>query len=135
MAMTDCATLIELAIERDLRSHFVTFLGRYQHVEFGCARSLRLDEMTLVLACTDRFLRATSALKLGVAEIAGLRDRLQDIAQRPISSPSETMIANTCFDALACILALEARLSRAADCNKAEITNRRNCTQLAANDC
>ena len=112
--MTDFAALIEHAIERDLRSRFITFLANYEHVEFGRSRKLTLDEAALVLACTDRFLLDASALDLGVAEIADLRARLQSTAERP-PLPTATAIANTCFDALACISALEARLCRVVD--------------------
>jgi hypothetical protein len=132
--MTDFAALIEHAIERDLRSRFITFLASYEHVEFGRARELTLGEAALVLACTDRFLLHTNVLNLGVAEIASLRARLQSIAERP-QIPTTTAIANTCFDALACIAALEARLCRLVDRVEIRMSRRSPCAgPCAAND-
>jgi hypothetical protein len=108
----DYVGLIERAIERELRGDFVTFLGTYSHVEFGRARPLTLDETSLVLTCMDTFLLKHSFLDLGVAETRGLRDRLKQLAQSPpTGSTCTTAMANTCFDALACIAALETRLS------------------------
>ena len=131
--MTDCAALIERAIERDLRSRFIPFLTSYQHMEFGRARTLTLDESALVLSCTDQFLLDANVLDLGVAEIANLRVRLQSIAQRPTTLPADTTVANTCFDALSCISALEARLCRMLD--QVEVRRRSpSRAQLAAND-
>ncbi len=108
----DFAVLIERAIERELRGDFVSFLGTYSHVEFGRARPLTLDETSLVLTCVDKFLLNHCFFDLGVAEIRGLRDRLDQLTQSPPPvSMCSTVVANTCFDALACIAALESRLS------------------------
>lgn len=134
-AMTDFAALIEQAVERDLRSRFVTFLTEYEHVESGRARQLTLDEAALVLACTDRFSLDANVLDLGVAEIASLRARLQSIAQCPAALPAASAIANTCFDALACIAALEARLCRILDRTEIRLSRRPPCAAVcAAND-
>jgi hypothetical protein len=134
--MTDFAALIERAIERDLRSRFITFLASYEHVEFGRARELTLGEAALVLACTDRFLLDTNVLDLGVAGIVDLRARLHSIAQRPgTPAAAGTALANTCFDALACITALEARLCRLLDRVEVRVSQRRHCpSQCPAND-
>jgi hypothetical protein len=110
--MIDFATLIERAVERDLRERFVSFLGTYKHVEFGRARPLALDETTMILTCIDTFLLNHGFFDLGVAEIRSLRGRLNRLAHSPrTGSTCITVMANTCFDALACIAALESRLS------------------------
>jgi hypothetical protein len=108
--MTDFAALIEKAIEQDLRERLMNFLSRYEHVELGRARSLTFDEASLVLACVDQFYVGISAIDLGVAEIRGLRGRLEKLARA--HADAHDFVANTCFDALACITALEARLCR-----------------------
>lgn len=131
--MTDFAALIEQAIERDLRGRFAAFLANYQHVEFGRVRALTLEEAALVLACTDRFLLVADVIDLGVAEIADLRSRLHGITQRQ-TKLCEAMLANTCFDALACITALEARLCRVLDRAEIRVSRQSSATRLAAND-
>ena len=108
--MTDFASLIERAIERDLRGRFLAFLSTYHLVEFGRARTMTLDEQAMVISCLDGFLVEASLLDLGVAEIRDLRGRLFQLTQPKLESVVEFAIANTCFDALACIAALEARL-------------------------
>jgi hypothetical protein len=132
--MMDFAALIERAIERELRSRLVAFLGTYKHVEFGVPRPLALDEAAMVLKCMDAFLVQDSLIDLGVAEIAGLRGRLSALARTIATEQRSREVANACFDALACIAALEARLCRALD--RAEV--RRVGGQLhlsASNDC
>lgn len=118
--MTDFALILKQAIERDVRDRFIAFLGSYQHVESGHRRALTIDEASIVLTCVDRFMADANLLDLGVAEIAGLRARLQDLANNTATTPSD--FANTAFDALACITALEARLCRSVD--RAEVRGR-----------
>ena len=113
--MTDFAVLIEKAIERDLRGRFLAFLGAHHHIEFGRARTLTPDEQAIALACFDGFLIEASFLDLGVAEIRDLRSRLRRLTRENLETVAGTTIANTCFDALACIAALEARLCRCLD--------------------
>ena len=111
--MMDFAALIERAIERDLRARFIRFLSAYAHVEFGRARNLTLEEVALVLTCLDAFLFNNSFIDLGVAEVRGLRDRLNRLAaSSSVGQPlCSSTVANVAFDALACIAALESRLS------------------------
>jgi hypothetical protein len=111
--MMDFAGLIEQAIERDLRARFTRFLSTYAHVEFGRARNLALEEVALVLACLDAFLVDHSFIDLGVAEFHGLRDGLNRLAaSASVGEPlCSSTVANVAFNALACIAALESRLS------------------------
>lgn len=133
--MTDFASLIQKAIERDLRGRFLAFLGAHRLIEFGRSRSLTLDEMSMVVACLDRFLLDAKFLDLGVAEIRDLRGRLSCLTQEDQQPIGEHDVANTCFDALACIVALEARLSCCLD--RAEVRRLRWSARVPAiaNDC
>lgn len=132
--MTDFAALIERAVQRDLRGRLVEFLSRHRHLEFGRSRKLTIDEITMVLACFDAFYITSSPLELGVAEIAALRDRLHQLTGRSEREFSPDFVANTCFDALACITALKARLCSALD--RAEVRTASWCAlpRAAAND-
>jgi hypothetical protein len=86
-----------------------------------------------VLSCLDAFLLDHNILDLGVIEIRGLRDRLGHLAQFPPTGPlCSSAVGNTCFDALACITALEARLCRALD--RTEVRMRVQAHRCAAND-
>jgi hypothetical protein len=129
--MTDFATLIEGAIERELRQRLVQFISTYEHVELGRARLLTLDEASMVLTCLDHFAMHTSVTNLGVTEIAGLRRRLDLLAREDTNDIAAQKIANTCFDALACIAALEARLRRTLDRGEARKVRQNS----PANDC
>jgi hypothetical protein len=108
--MTDFAALIEKAIEQDVRQRFARFLGEYEHVELGRRRCLTMEEAGMVLTCLDEFALHFHVLDLGVAEIKGLRTRLNLLTRASTCDISRELIVNTCFDALACIAALEARL-------------------------
>lgn len=121
--MTDFAVLIERAIERDLRRRFVQFLSAYEHVELGRRRCLTVDEAVMVLTCVDQFALHARVLDLGVAEIIGLRTRLSLLTRSENSDAPRHLIVNTCFDALACIAALEARLRKTLD--RAEVRSAR----------
>ena len=115
--ITEFAALIERAIARNTRTKLVRFLDRFNHVEFGRARALTTSEKALVLTCVDAFLLDQSATDLGVTEFRNLRVRLSSLAHNEFGfTGSEAVkVRNTCFDALACITALEARLARALD--------------------
>lgn len=121
--MTDFAALIEKAIEQDLRQRFMRFLHAYEHVELGRRRCLTIDEAAMVLTCIDQFALRVRVLNLGVAEIAGLRKRLNLLTRASTCDLSPELVANTCFDALACIAALEARLRKTLD--RAEVRSAR----------
>lgn len=132
--MTDFAGLINGAIERDVRERFLAFLSAHRVVEFGRARAMTLDEMAKVLACFDGFLLDDSLLDLGVAEIRDLRSRLLQFTRPELDGVNANAVANACFDALACIAALEARLCRCLD--RAEVRRVRLSAQAStiAND-
>jgi hypothetical protein len=130
--MTDFATLIRRAVERDLRQRFIDFLSKYEHVEIGHARPLTLDEAAMALACFDHFAADSSFIHLGVVEIARLRRLLNRVAVTP-DVPRE-VIANACFDALACITALEARLCMTLDRVEVRIARFAGSTTSHAND-
>jgi len=113
--MTDFAALIETAVKRDLRDRFLAFLSEHRLGKFGQARSMTPDEKAMALACFDGFLIEANFLDLGVVEIRDLRSRLCQLTRPNLKNIAEFTIANTCFDALACITALEARLCRCLD--------------------
>lgn len=132
--MTDFASLIQKAIERDLRGRFLAFLGAHRLVEFGRSRALTLDEIAMVVGCLDRFHVDGRFLDLGVAEIKDLRSRLSRLAHPGQKCIAKNAVANACFDALACIAALEARLCRCLD--RAQVIGVQNSasSSFAAND-
>lgn len=106
----DFKALIESAIEAEVRSRLCTFLLEYQTVEFGRPRHLTLEEQTLVINCIDLFLMRTSWTNLGVVQIQSLTNRLSHLASTAQVPTLPRQIRNACFDAIACIKALEARL-------------------------
>jgi len=115
--ITDFATLVDTAIARHTRNRLAEFLSQFQYVEFGRTRPLAAWEVALVLTCIDHFLLDDSITELGTTQFRQLRARLNTIAQHEAPIPEEmfTLIRNSCFDALACISALEARLCRTLD--------------------
>ena len=115
--MTDFAAIVANAIVRDTREKLVCFLDRFNHVEFGRTRLLTTDEKALVLRCVDRFVVEQSFTDLGVTEFHNLRRDLARFAEKEtgFTDSGVVKVRNTCFDALACITALEARLARALD--------------------
>ncbi len=112
--MTNFAALIDRAIARDTRTKLTAFLTIFEHLEFGRSRRLEPEEVALVLSAVDRFLVNDSFASLEVPELDRLSRRLASIAAQEdlASSDDETRVRNACFDALACIKALEAALSR-----------------------
>ena len=93
------------------------FLDRFNHVEFGRTRALSTDEKALILTCVDVFGLEQNVTDLGVTEFHNLRRDLARLAEKETDfTDSEAVkVRNACFDALACISALEARLARALD--------------------
>lgn len=132
--MTDFAALIKRAVQRDLRGRLIEFLSRHRHLEFGRSRKLTIDEAAMILDCFDAFYIESSPLELGVAEISTLRHRLHQLTGRPESELSPDVVANTCFDALACIAALEARLCSALDRAEVRLAGWSALPGVAAND-
>ena len=121
---TNFAQIIDGAIARHTRTRLAEFLSQFQYVEYGRTRALAAWEVALVLTCVDHFLLSDSITELGTTEFRQLRARLNTIAQHeaPIPDGMFTLIRNSCFDALACISALEARLCRTLD--RAEVRTR-----------
>lgn len=113
-SVPDYAALIDRAITREMRSNLAAFLTRYEHVEFGRSRQLDVEEVALVLSAVDHFMLDDSFADLGMAEFRDLAHRLGRHAAQEDLFPAEegVRIRNACFDALVCIKALEARLSR-----------------------
>ena len=133
--ITDFATLIDTTIARHTRNRLAEFLSQFQYVEFGRTRALAAWEVVLVLTCIDHFLLSDSITELGTTEFRNLRTRLNSIAQHEAPIPNEmiTLVRNSCFDALAYISALEARLCRTLD--RAEVRGRMGSEkQCATND-
>ena len=130
----DFARIIDTAIARHTRTRLAEFLSRFQYVDFGRTRGLTALEVGLVLACVDQFLLSDSITELGRTEFRQLRARLNKIAQHEAPIPNEmiTLIRNSCFDALACIRALEARLCRTLD--RAEVRRVGSERHCATND-
>ena len=122
--ITDFAGIIDTAIARHNRTSLARFLSQFQYVEFGRTRALAAWEVALVLTCVDHFLLSDSITELGTTEFRQLRARLNTIAQHEAPIPEEmfTLIRNSCFDALACISALEGQLCRTLD--RAEVRTR-----------
>ena len=132
---TDFAGIIDTAIARHTRTRLAEFLSQFQYVECGHIRPLAAWEVALVLTCLDHFLLSDSITELGTTEFRTLRTRLNSISQHdaPIPNDMVTQIRNSCFDALACISALEARLCRTLD--RAEVRRRIGLrSQFPAND-
>jgi hypothetical protein len=113
----DFGALIDKRISRDTRSSLARFLTHYEHLEFGRVRNLDQEEIALVLSAMDQFLLSHGLTGLGLPELEALTKRLGDCAaqQNPACDGDMVYLQNTCFDALACIKVLEARLSRASD--------------------
>jgi hypothetical protein len=133
--ITQFAALIESAIARNTRAKLVSFLDRFNYVEFGRARALTTPDRALVLRCVDEFLLNHSAIDLGVTEFRNLRAQLSKLAHDEcgFTDRDAVNVRNTCFDALACITALEARLARTLD--RAEVRLQAQPTPLSvAND-
>jgi hypothetical protein len=133
--MTDFAALLDRVIAREIRGHLTQFLTSYEHVEFGRARPLDVLEIALVLTALDSFLMEDSLTSLEVPDIRRLHLRLRQIAghEGTFGADEACRARNACFDALACLKALEARLS--SQLHKAAIL-RRTCRSppAAAND-
>lgn len=128
--MANFSMLIERAIAQDFRDKLRAFLTRYQVIELGKQRKLTLAEAALVLECIDQFLIEVSFAELGVAEITDLRNRLEQIAH---ANQQDLLARNACFDALACIAALEARLCQVLRQHELHLV-RRSAEQLPANE-
>ena len=110
-AMASFTRIISRAIATDVRDRFLSFLDRHEVLEFGVTRKLTLAEAAMVLNCVDQFLVSGRFHSLGIAEITNLRRRLALIAQGDEEELNNVLrCRNACFDALACIAALEARL-------------------------
>jgi hypothetical protein len=115
--MPDFAALIDGAITGAMRRRLASFLATdFQHVEFGRARKLDAEEVVLVLSAVDHFLLNDSLTGLCAPDLDKLVERLAAIAAQEDALADENgkSIRNACFDALACIRALEAALSRRA---------------------
>jgi hypothetical protein len=112
--MTDFAAVIDRAIASDTRAKLGAFLTGFEHLEFGQPRKLDAAEVALVLTATDRFLVEDRLFSLDLPEVRRLTEQLSAIADQDLTASAETRrIKNMCFDALACIKALEAQLSLA----------------------
>jgi hypothetical protein len=112
--MPDFAALIDGAITSAIRRKLASFLAtNFQHVEFGRARRLDAEEVMLVLSAVDHFLVNDSLTRLRAPDLDKLVERLAAIAAQEdaLADENGTSIRNACFDALACIRALEAALS------------------------
>ena len=114
-APPDFANLIDKVIAREMRTNLSTFLQRYRVVEYGFSRVLNLEEIALILRVIDDFMLDDRALNVGFTEFDALHQRLALHANggEGASAEEETAMRNACFDALACIKALEARLGAA----------------------
>jgi hypothetical protein len=84
----------------------------HEHLEAGERRRLDAVEIATVLSVFDHFHLAHSLTRLGVAEFENLRQRLACciIREDLLGGNDGTEVRNACFDALACIRALEGRL-------------------------
>ena len=133
-SLVDFEDLIKKAIERDVRERFLYFLANHQLLEFGRTRAMTLDEKAMVLSCFDKFAAEAHFLDLGVARIEDLRTRLASLAQAKHKGRDRESVANACFDALACIAALEARLSRSIDRSEVPRLQWRSQMRAPAND-
>ena len=111
------------------------FLQGYRHVEFGRTRELDGSEIALVLTVIDRFLMDDSFADLGFAEFTDLAAKLASIAALSDSQIDKHgfLIRSASFDAMACLKALEARLSRRVH-RRAIYTWHAHGNQPAAND-
>lgn len=115
--MSDFADLIDGVIARQTRSNLVGFLARYKHIEFGRERALDASEIAVILTVIDRFLLDDSFAALGFAEFKNLTGKLASIAGMNDGQIAlrPSLVRNACFDAMTCIKALEARLSKDVD--------------------
>jgi hypothetical protein len=110
-ARPDFSKLISEAITGNLREHLRHLLLSYEHNEFGAARTLRTDEISLILSVFDHLATEFAFNELGVAEFTDLIERLCEFADdETLTSPDQLRLRNACFDAVACIRALQSRL-------------------------
>jgi len=113
-ARPDFDAIIEGAIDRKIRENLTLFLWSYDLDEDGEYRRLLPDEVRLIRSAVDAFLADNSFANLGVVEFRDLGRRLAAFAanDRDFIGEDATRMRNTCFDAMACIKALEARLAK-----------------------
>ena len=115
--MTDFAALIDRVIANDIRSQLEIFLKEYQFTEAGRTRRLVPHEAALITDAVDAFLLGDSMAAVVSPEITDVCNRLSRVAEREELGDDEEgiLIRNACFDAMACIKVLRARLIRQAD--------------------
>ena len=115
--MTDFSALIDRAISQETQSNIATFLACYQLTDGGGIRKLRRAEVALIAATMDAFLSDNRIADRVLTEVVSLCSRLNEIAAKEslAATPEGTRIRNVCFDALACIKALEVCVLRQAD--------------------
>lgn len=104
--------VIDRAIRGDTLRNLAIFLLDYEHLEGGDRRRLCASEAALIQSVVEDFLTDDSSADVGVADISGLCDRLATYAAQEEMLPRIDEMRNDCFNALACIKALEARLAR-----------------------
>jgi hypothetical protein len=104
--------LIDRALVGNDLLNFRTFLLQYERSEVAGSRPLSPLEKELVTDAFESFLITPGAMKLGVTEFQGLLERLTAYAAQEEMFSRIDEMRNDCFNALACIKALEARLVR-----------------------
>lgn len=132
--VTDFAAMMDRVVARKTREHLATFLASYAHIEFGEPRSLIPEEIALVLTAFDIFLLEDSLASLFVPELDELCGRLSKHAGQEALFPTVEgcRMRNACFDALACLKTLEARVSNLLD--QHAVRRERLCALTPAND-
>lgn len=110
-SMPDFVAIIERGIASRRQSHFRHFLMDYERQEGGATRPLKEDEIALIKDVVESFIVADQGPALGVAEIDRLCDHLAAYAAQEEMFLNDRKIRRDCFDAVACIKALEARLA------------------------
>ena len=109
--------VIDRAIRQDTLRNLAIFLIDYEHVEGGDRRKLCASETALIQSVVEDFLTDDSSAEVGVVEVRGLCERLASYAAQEEMLPRLEEMRNDCFNALACVKALEARLARQRDAN------------------
>lgn len=110
----DFNALIERVIGSQLRENLTLFLWSYRFHGDGEPRTLRPSEVRLIRSAIDAFMADNSLAQLGMIEIRNLEKRLASFAANDCDFTGEAAdrMRNTCFDAMVCIKALEARLAK-----------------------
>lgn len=113
----DYSAIIDRGIKARVRHELAHFLVDFEISDDGVERQLTGAELALVKSVLESFFMHGELISLGLNEVDCLTERLSRHAGEPELFPIPHRLRNDCFDAAACIRALEVKAMQQAHAN------------------